>query len=151
MPRFCASGHRPSRQERKLAAAARMASAVISGWPDGPDSPLHSGAPDASEGGLAWPEPGPGRLKSERRSNPWPRTGPASTAAAKTAWAESGSRDVYRDMALISERFVASLGLVNLYGCRAAWPRAAGRYNIQTSAIPRRFDAIGCVGSFQPN
>src|SRR5688572_14766558 len=40
--RFAASGHMPSTQLRKLTAAARMALACISGWPDAPDSPDHS-------------------------------------------------------------------------------------------------------------
>jgi hypothetical protein len=41
MCRFAASGHRLSRQLWKFAAAARIASAVIDGSPDAPDSPLH--------------------------------------------------------------------------------------------------------------
>src|SRR5258708_4136696 len=43
-PRRAASGHRPSRQMLKLPAAARMASVVMSGWPELPDCPLQSGA-----------------------------------------------------------------------------------------------------------
>src|SRR6516165_1442466 len=43
MPRRAASGHRPSRQVLKFAAAARIACAVISGWPELPDCPLQSG------------------------------------------------------------------------------------------------------------
>ncbi len=43
-PRCAAKGHKLSIQLPKLAAAARIASAVISGCPDDPDSPLHSGA-----------------------------------------------------------------------------------------------------------
>ncbi len=42
MLRLAASGHRPSTQDSNLAAAARMALACMSGWPDEPDSPLHS-------------------------------------------------------------------------------------------------------------
>src|SRR5713101_6034514 len=45
-PRRAASGHRPSRQVLKFAAAARIASAVMSGWPELPDCPLQSGAPE---------------------------------------------------------------------------------------------------------
>src|SRR5712692_6689534 len=41
-PRLAASGNRPSRQFSKLAAAARMAEAVICGWPEAPSSPDHS-------------------------------------------------------------------------------------------------------------
>ena len=40
--RCCASGQMPSRQARKFAAAARMAAACISGWPEAPSSPVHS-------------------------------------------------------------------------------------------------------------
>src|SRR4029077_12823173 len=46
MPRRAASGHRPSRQFLKFAAAARIACAVMSGWPELPDWPLQSGAPE---------------------------------------------------------------------------------------------------------
>ncbi len=41
MPRRAASGQRPAMQLPKSAAAARMASAVISGLPEAPDCPLH--------------------------------------------------------------------------------------------------------------
>src|SRR5215204_5155412 len=44
MPRRAASGQSPSMQAGKLAAAARIASRVISGWPEAPGCPLHSGA-----------------------------------------------------------------------------------------------------------
>ncbi len=48
MPRRAASGQRPAMQWPKSAAAARMASAVISGLPEAPDCPLHCvGALDA--------------------------------------------------------------------------------------------------------
>ena len=40
--RFCANGQNPSMQFSKLAAAARMAEAFISGWPEEPSSPVHS-------------------------------------------------------------------------------------------------------------
>src|ERR1700730_7962058 len=45
-PRRAASGHKPTKQTLKFAAAARIASAVMSGWPEPPDCPLHSGAPE---------------------------------------------------------------------------------------------------------
>src|SRR4051812_40166782 len=52
MCRFAASGHRLSRQAGKFAAAARIASAVIDGSPDAPDSPLQgSGAALGSAAG----------------------------------------------------------------------------------------------------
>src|SRR5215467_1331538 len=41
-PRRAAYGHSSSRQLRKFAAAARIASACMAGWPDAPDSPLQS-------------------------------------------------------------------------------------------------------------
>ena len=41
MPRRSASVHRPAMQLPKSPAAARMASAVISGLPEAPDCPLH--------------------------------------------------------------------------------------------------------------
>src|SRR5438067_1889952 len=40
-PRRAASGHRRSIQFLKSATAPRMASGIISGWPDAPGSPLH--------------------------------------------------------------------------------------------------------------
>src|SRR5262252_10373014 len=51
-PRRAASGHNPSRHEPKFAAAARMASEVMSGWPELPDCPLHSGAPETFGAGV---------------------------------------------------------------------------------------------------
>src|SRR3982074_2886495 len=82
MPRRSASGQRPARQPWKLAAALRMASAVIRGWPDEPDSPLHAGAaPDADAGGVRVPVVVPAELNSERRSKPWPSTGAVEATA----------------------------------------------------------------------
>src|SRR5437868_2797129 len=40
--RLAASGHMPSRQDSNFAAALRIADDSMSGWPDEPDSPLHS-------------------------------------------------------------------------------------------------------------
>ena len=45
MPRRAANGQTRSMQPWKFAAAARIAAAVINGWPEAPDSPDHSGAP----------------------------------------------------------------------------------------------------------
>src|SRR5689334_22175486 len=59
MLRLAASGHMPSMQDSKLAAASRIAEACISGWPEEPDSPDHSfggaggGAVGALGGGIA--------------------------------------------------------------------------------------------------
>src|ERR1700742_2160426 len=45
MPRRAASGHIPATHPLKFAAAARIAVAVIKGWPEAPSSPLQGGAP----------------------------------------------------------------------------------------------------------
>src|ERR1700719_1687120 len=79
-PRRAASGHRPARQLGKLAAAARMACAVMSGCPEAPDSPLHSG----SEGRETLSCLGSMGLNSARKSKPWEKAG-ALTAAASAA------------------------------------------------------------------
>ncbi len=87
-PRRSASGHSPSRQLRKLRAAARIASAVMVGWPDEPDSPLHSGAALAGAGAggagvtapVVWPV-----VNSERMSKPCPDTGAASAPVVNAA------------------------------------------------------------------
>src|SRR5437588_10799881 len=90
MPRRVASGHRLSRQRRKLAAAARIAWRVISGWPEAPSSPLHSpGAEVGPAGGVegAGTEPVDGAgANNERRSGNWaaaPVVAPATSAAAQ--------------------------------------------------------------------
>jgi hypothetical protein len=60
-------------RSQKFAAAARIASAVIAGWPDAPGSPLHSGVPSA-EGVAAGPVSTvpvvPPNENSDRRSKP---------------------------------------------------------------------------------
>ncbi len=48
MPRRAASGQKPAMQRSKFAADRRIASAVISGWPEAPSSPLHGFAPLAA-------------------------------------------------------------------------------------------------------
>src|SRR5690242_8507847 len=53
MLRLAASGHIPSTQDSNLAAAARIARACISGWPEEPDSPLHSFGGVAAGAGVA--------------------------------------------------------------------------------------------------
>src|SRR5262249_40042111 len=50
MPRRAAAGHNRSMQPWKPAAAVRIASALISGWPEEPDSPLHCGTGCAAGG-----------------------------------------------------------------------------------------------------
>src|SRR5438309_7245236 len=51
--RRSASGHSDSRQLPKLAAAARIASACMAGWPEEPDSPLQGGGEPSEPGGTA--------------------------------------------------------------------------------------------------
>src|SRR5882672_4987579 len=80
-PRRSAVGHSSSRQDRKFAAAARMASACMAGCPDEPDSPLHGSTADAGPAGgasaVAGTEPVVGLDEDrERRSKPWGRAGP---------------------------------------------------------------------------
>src|SRR5919197_4503706 len=83
MPRRAASGQSPAMQLRKLAAAARIACRVISGWPDAPSSPLHS--PGVSDGAGMVPVDGLGANR-ERRSGNWaeaPAVEPSRTAIAQ--------------------------------------------------------------------
>ena len=58
MLRLAASGHSSSTQVSKRAAAARIALACISGWPDEPDSPLHGGGGSLATG-VTWTPGGP--------------------------------------------------------------------------------------------
>jgi hypothetical protein len=92
-PRRSAKGQSPARQLRKFAAAARIASAVIKGWPEEPDSPLHSGtgadgeAADGGGGCVTVPVAAGAelKLKRERMSKPCPSTGAAVAAVASAA------------------------------------------------------------------
>jgi hypothetical protein len=77
-------------QPRKFAADARIASAVIKGWPDEPDSPLQGGGDPGADGGAAGagvtggaacviePVVSLGFENQERMSKPWPYAGMAS-------------------------------------------------------------------------
>src|SRR6516165_1655730 len=80
-PRRSVSGHSPARQLRKLAAAARIACAVISGSLEAPDSPLQSWT--AAVGAGAPAVFAPGAPNSVRMSNPCPGAGAAQAVAAK--------------------------------------------------------------------
>src|SRR5262245_49965112 len=82
-PRRSASGQSAARQPRKLAAAVRIACAVIKGWLEAPDSPLHSGAAASAAGAVA----APGALNSARKSGNWAKSGVgrATTATSATA------------------------------------------------------------------
>jgi hypothetical protein len=82
MPRRIACGHSPARQLWKLAAAARIACAVISGWLEAPDSPLQSWVP-VPVGAAAAPLLGAGALNSVRMSKLCPSAGTAQAVAAK--------------------------------------------------------------------
>src|SRR5262245_16784777 len=122
-PRRSAKGQRLARQPPKLAAAARIASAVIRGWPEEPDSPLHSGMADgeAAEGGggcVTVPEAaGAGaRLKSERMSKPWPSTGAAVATVARAAAPRTLIVLTNFAMSLLPWT-VAYPGMGNLYAC----------------------------------
>jgi hypothetical protein len=66
-----------------LAAAARIACAVIMGWLEAPDSPLHSGAAASGAGAVA----AAGALNSVRKSGIWAKSGAgrATTATSVTA------------------------------------------------------------------
>src|SRR5262249_26907177 len=87
-PRRDASGHSPAMQFEKFAAAARIASEVINGCPDAPDSPLHSRVPEAVGGAAVAAAGWPNTL---RRSNPCAPAGPAtSTAASKKLLVQIG-------------------------------------------------------------
>src|SRR5262245_29581732 len=82
-PRRSASGQSAARQPRKLAAAARIACAVIRGWLEAPDSPLQSGAAASAAGAVAVA----GALNSARMSGSWAKSGAgrATTATSATA------------------------------------------------------------------
>ena len=86
-PRRAACGHRPARQSPNSAAAARMASAVISGWPDAPDWPLHSRAPAgaAAGAGTELAAGGWNNRVSQLSELSCARAGPAKAAARRSA------------------------------------------------------------------
>src|SRR5262249_39555587 len=84
-PRRSACGHRPARQLRKLAAAARIACAVLSGGLGAPDSPLHSCVPAVLAAAGAALVLGAGGLNRVRMSKPSGKAGVAQPAPAKTA------------------------------------------------------------------
>src|SRR5215208_229508 len=84
-PRRAASGHSPSRQERKFAACARIAWAVIRGCPDDPDSPLHSGREFGAAGGGTAPVDPPNSENGKRLSLACPKAEPAKPAVTRAA------------------------------------------------------------------
>src|SRR5262245_15033829 len=102
-PRRSASGQSAARQPRKLAAAARIACAVIRGWLEAPDSPLQSGA-DASGAGAVGAA---GALNSARISGSWAKSGVgrATTATSATALKR------YVDRASVRSSLAMMLGL----------------------------------------
>src|SRR5262245_34862263 len=82
-PRRSASGQSAARQPRKLAAAARIACAVIRGWLEAPDSPLHSGAAASGAGAVG----ADGALNSARMSGNWANSGVGRATTATNATA----------------------------------------------------------------
>src|SRR5260370_21681552 len=60
MLRRAASGHIEATQVLKLAAASRIAPAVIKGWPEAPSSPLQGGAAPPGAGAVCAGAEGPG-------------------------------------------------------------------------------------------
>src|SRR5437764_4527303 len=79
MPRRAASGHIPATQLSNLAAASRIAAAVISGCPEAPPAPLQAGAApllvdgaEAPAGGAASPPLAvePVKMRSKKLSGP---------------------------------------------------------------------------------
>src|ERR1700761_3768923 len=88
MPRRWASGHIEATQLSKLAAASRIAAAVIRGWPEAPSSPLQGGAPLLPPGaGGAASDFGPEKMllkKLETELPPCARAWPHDNSAAAT-------------------------------------------------------------------
>src|SRR5882672_4457665 len=105
MLRRAASGHIPATQLSKMAAASRIALAVIRGWPEAPSSPLQGSgplpagggfwvcpaAPGWGAGGAVWPpfENAPVKRLSRKFSGPPPDdcawASPESSKAAASA------------------------------------------------------------------
>src|ERR1700721_1424672 len=94
MLRRAASGHIEATQLSKLAAASRIAPAVIRGWPEAPSSPLHGSGPLLAAGaapgwaeapggteGAVWPllEAEPEKMLPRKATGPLP---PAAWSAA---------------------------------------------------------------------
>src|SRR5215472_1192875 len=95
--RRAASGHIPATQLEKLAAAWRIASAVIRGWPEAPSSPLQGMGPVEPGTAVACCDVAsdfePEKMPPNRLDNPlpdcWARAGLASTLAATPAAASA--------------------------------------------------------------
>src|ERR1700724_224340 len=92
--RRAASGHIPATQLLKLAAASRIAFAVIRGWPEAPSSPLQGIGPvlpgtAACAGGMSdfWPEKIPPNRLDSPPPDCWAKAGLASMLAATSATA----------------------------------------------------------------
>src|SRR5262249_42919330 len=112
-PRRSANGHSPSRQLRKPAAAARIASACMAGCPDAPDSPLHSVADAAGSAGGSDPVIGL-RENRLRMSNPWASAGPVSVRTTATEFSHCIDRD---NLAIaVGPVFGTEIGLAFLWG-----------------------------------
>jgi len=92
MLRRAASGHMPATQVLKLAAASRIALAVIRGWPEAPSSPLQGvaeGLPGTAGGCAGWSDFWPEKMPPNRLESPppdcWAVAGPAAKKAATSA------------------------------------------------------------------
>src|SRR5262249_16629231 len=115
-PRRSASGQSPARQLRKLAAAARIACAVISGGFEAPGPPLQSWT--AAVGAGAPAAFAPGALNSVRMSSPWPGVGAAQAVAAKAAALRRPVGGANLAMAFGLDSIVACEVMGNSDGCR---------------------------------
>src|ERR1700721_4034498 len=90
MLRCAASGHIAATQWLKLAAASRIALAVIKGWPEAPSSPLQGCGPPlplpvAAAGGAEVPDFGPEKILLKKFETPLPSDDCAS------AWPQTNS------------------------------------------------------------
>src|SRR5262249_40450114 len=145
--RRSASGQSDCKQVRKFAAAARIASAVINGWPEAPDSPLHSGAAGDT---CAWAgtEPvvadrGENRV---RMSKPWPLAVPPTATSVATPKSPAARVAFDRKRVAIwvrpwtPERLIAArLPRGNIYDCRTVNDQAPilCRFSAQSPANSR--------------
>src|SRR5579863_9955885 len=105
MLRRAASGHIEATQLSKLAAASRIALAVISGWPEAPSSPLHCAAPPVEAGWVGCVEP----VWSDFDLKILPRK----SSGPLTDWANAGT-----DKSSEAARITAPVGRIGRSICR---------------------------------
>src|SRR5580704_293766 len=125
MLRRAASGHIEAMQLSKLAAASRIALAVIRGWPEAPSSPLHGSGPllaaGAAPGGAGvtlWPffEAEPEKMLPRKSSGPLP---PAACARASP----QNSSAAAMMMAPVRTLAAGSIGRVMFHSSGLEYPR----------------------------